>query len=123
MNEIFNPENKLEEINHEKLLRKVLVMKNKNMRLAQMCAAFVEGKYELSYSFADDETYEMSTLRLIIEPDTAIPSITEIYPYAFFYENEINELFGVNVKFINHDYNKKLYRIDAESPFVKKEDK
>ncbi|MCR5468739.1 MAG: NADH-quinone oxidoreductase subunit C [Lachnospiraceae bacterium] len=123
MTEILNPENKLEEINHEKLLRKVLVMKNNGMRLAQMCSAFVDGKYELSYSFADDETYELQTLRVIVEPDTAIPSITEIYPYAFFYENEINELFGVNVKFINNDYHKKLYRIDVEAPFAKKEDK
>lgn len=123
MEKLYNPENKLEEINHEKLLRKTLVMKNKGLRLAQMCAAYVNEKYELSYSFADDETYELTTLRLVIDPDTAIPSITEIYPYAFFYENEINELFGVNVKFINHDYEKKLYRINAEAPFVKKEDK
>ena len=50
-------------------------------------------------------------------------SITACYPYAFRYENEMKELFGVKIKSIHPDYQNKLYRIKAETPFLKEEDK
>jgi len=123
MGEIINPENELEEIHHEKLLRKVMLKKNEGLRLSQICCAYVEGKVELSYSFENDETYEYKTLRLVIDPETPIPSVTEFYPYAFLYENEMKELFGLDIRMINVDFDNKLYRINVEAPFAKKEGK
>ena len=38
---------------------------------------------------------------------------------TFLYENEMKELFGVNIQMINLDYNNKLYRINEEAPFLK----
>lgn len=121
MAEVICPENVLEEIEAEELLTKVMEKKNAGLRLSQACAACVNGKYELSYSFANDDTYEYITLRIVIDLDTEIPSITAFYPFAFLYENEMKELFGVKIHMINLDYQDKLYRISAETPFLKKE--
>ena len=55
-----------------------------------------------------------------MDKDTEVCSITEFYPYAFLYENEMKELFGVNILLIGLDYQKKLYRLKEETPFIKK---
>ncbi len=120
MSEVICPNNVLIEIEADRILDTVMEMKNKGLRLSQACAAYVNDKYELSYSFANEDTYEYTTLRAIIDKETEICSITEFYPYAFLYENEMKELFGVNIKMINVDYHNKLYRIEAETPFLKK---
>ena len=117
--EIKNPGNVLMEIEHGSLLGHVMAFKNRGLRLSQICCAYSQEKLHLSYSFADDETYEYINLRLVIDKDTPICSITEFYPYAFLYENEMKELFGVDIRMINLDYNNKLYRINEEAPFIK----
>lgn len=122
MAQVICPDNILEEIEADKLLNRVMEMKNQGLRLSQACAAYVNKKYELSYSFAEEETYQYITLRIVIDPEVEIPSITQFYPFAFLYENEMKELFGVKIQMINLDYDNKLYRIQAETPF-KKEDK
>ena len=116
MSEVIHPEEKLEQIEVGELLPKVMKLKKDGMRLSQACAAFIDEKFELSYSFADDTTYQYTTLRLVIDTDTEVPSITEIVPPAVFYENEMKELFGVKIKMISLDYQDKLYRIKVEQP-------
>ena len=69
------------------------------------------------YSFGKD--YEFINYRIVIDENTKIASIGDIYPSAAFYENEIKELFGVKIDAINLDYHNKLYRIDQETPFKK----
>ena len=123
MAEVICPENIVQEIDSNKLLDTVMEMKAKGRRLSQACAVYVNDNYEVSYSFANDDTYEYLTFRLIINPQTEIASITEFYPYAFLYENEMKELFGVKIKMINLDYDNKLYRIKEETPFYTKEEK
>lgn len=112
------PEPQLETIPLDRLLIRTMEMKKGGMRVGQICAAYVDGKYELSYTFVNDGNYRMITLRVIVELDEQVPSITEIYPYVTFYENEIHEMFGVNVNLINRDYHDRLYRIDDEMPFL-----
>ncbi len=116
---VKNPENTIVEIAPAELLGCVMAEKNAGKRLSQICSAYVNEKLELSYSFADDETNQYHNLRLVIDKDTEVCSITEFYPYAFLYENEMKELFGVNIKMINLDYDNKLYRIKEEAPFLK----
>ena len=118
--EIKNPEHVLVEITPDQLLGNVMALKNNQLRLSQICCAYVNEKIELSYSFADDNTNEYLNLRIVTEKDTEICSITEFYPYAFLYENEMKELFGVNMRMINMDYNQKLYRLKDETPFINK---
>ncbi|MBO4395200.1 MAG: NADH-quinone oxidoreductase subunit C [Eubacterium sp.] len=117
MAKVIHPEEKLETIEVGDLLPRVMRMKKEGMRLSQACAAFIDEKFELSYSFADDVTYQYTTLRLVIEPDTEVPSITDIVPPAVFYENEMKELFGVKIRMISVDYQDKLYRIKEKQPF------
>lgn len=118
--EIKNPENVIIEIEPDNILENVMVLKNQGLRLSQICSAYCNDKMELSYSFANDETYEYTTLRLVIDKETEVCSITEFYPYAFLYENEMKELFGVKIQMIGLDYNQKLYRLKEEAPFVNK---
>lgn len=95
-------------------LMKVMEMKAQNYRLMQAHAVSIENGYELSYTFGKD--YEWVSLRLVIDENEEIPSITHIYDAAFLYENEMAELFGVKIKMISVDYHDKLYRIDDTTP-------
>lgn len=119
MGEVICPDNVLQEIPVELLLDETVKFKHMNYRLSQACSVYVDGHYELSYSFAGLEEYGYTTLRIIVDKETEVPSITALYPYAFLYENEMKELFGVNIQRINLDYDNKLYRIEVEKPFVK----
>ena len=117
--EIKNPAHVFVEITPDELLGEVMKFKKQDLRLSQICCAYSNGKIELSYSFANDDTNEYTNLRLVIDKETEVCSITEFYPYAFLYENEMKELFGVNIQMINVDYNQKLYRLKDETPFIK----
>ncbi len=117
MAKVIHPEEKLETIEVGELLPRVMRLKKDGMRLSQACAAFIDEKFELSYSFADDVTYQYTTLRLVIDPETEVSSITDIMPPAVFYENEMKELFGVKIRMISVDYHNKLYRIKETQPF------
>ena len=97
----------------------VVAMRAENWRLVQICAVTVDDGYEMSYSFS--KGYDMVTLRLDVEENEEIASITHIYPCAFLQENEAEQLFGVKIGHIDPDYRDKLYRIDEEAPFKKKE--
>ncbi|MCR5586871.1 MAG: NADH-quinone oxidoreductase subunit C [Lachnospiraceae bacterium] len=95
--------------------------RDKNHRLSQACASYVNDKYELLYTFSDG--YEMTTYKLFVGLDEEVPSISRIFFPAFTYENEMKELFGVKIMGIVTDYNNKFYRIAKETPFLKKGDK
>ncbi|MBQ7677956.1 MAG: NADH-quinone oxidoreductase subunit C [Lachnospiraceae bacterium] len=116
MAQVIHPEEIMETIEIGSLLPCVMALKRQHYRLSQACAAYVDERYELSYSFANDETYQFLTLRLVIDIDTEVPSITEIIPAAIFYENEMKEIFGVKIQMISLDYNNKLYRINEVTP-------
>lgn len=119
---VKNPENIIDEIQVEDLLKKALELKKSGYRFSQACAAFVNEKFELSYSFSDYESYQLYNLRLVIDTDVVVPSITEIVPAAVFYENEMKELFGVKIEMINLDFEDKLYRIKEKQPLGPKDE-
>ena len=104
------------EIAPEELTAKALDEKKKGAHLVQISSVRIEKGFELSYSFADKENH-MVNYRIVIDEDYEMLSISDIFPPAFLYENEIAELFGVKINHINLDYGNKLYRIDVEAPF------
>lgn len=108
-------ENCIVVIHPEELVAKALFERQQGSRLSQICAVRTETGYELSYSFVLG--YDMINYRLIIDEDTEVVSICDIFPSSVLYENEMVELFGVNIKFMNLDYHNKLYKIDQETPF------
>ena len=122
MAQVINPDNLIKMISLEELLPNILELKKRGFRVCQLCAAYINEMYELSYTFANDGDYRLTTLRMEIEPQQEVPSMTEIFPMATFYENEMRELFGVNIQFIRMDYHDKLYRINETTPFVHRED-
>lgn len=105
----------LNEIGHDVLLQSVIEMKENGYRLVQMCATKTEDGFELSYSFALEETFV--TLRMQIAEDTVVPSISAIFAPAFLYENEMADLFGVKIEHISIDYKGTLYRTGIKTPF------
>ncbi|MGI5989641.1 MAG: NADH-quinone oxidoreductase subunit C [Lachnospiraceae bacterium] len=111
-------ENVIVPIKADELIEKALEMKKQGRRLSQAHCSWYDNQYEVSYSFADDETLAYTTLRFTAPRTAVISSISEIYPYAAFYENEMSELFGLNIRFMNLDYHNKLYRIKTKAPFL-----
>lgn len=118
MTEVFSPENILEEIRADQLPEMAMAKIAEGYRFSQACAATVDNQLELSYSFADDETYQYHTFRILPAEGEEIPSITRIVPPAVFYENEMRELFGANITLIALDLQDKMYRIEVETPLA-----
>lgn len=85
-------------------------------RLVAISAAAVEGIHEITYSF-EARDHALSHLRITVEPDTIIPSITPVYWGAFVYENEIHDLYGHEVTGMNVDYGGHFYATKVAYPF------
>lgn len=114
--------NEYEEIAVDQLLYTALKKKDAGLRLAQACVAYVNEKFELTYTFTNDETYDADNVRIVLEDlNTEVPSISDIFPNASFYENEMHELFDVNVRLIGLDYHDRLYRIKKDAPMLPEE--
>jgi len=116
MEEIAKSIYKIEKVD---LLSVIMEKKNGLWRLVQICCAFVDNQYEVTYSFASGYAFE--NFRLVVDKDEEVPSISRVYNSAVFYENEMHELFGLNVANIKVDYKDRLYRIKEDAPFIKKE--
>ncbi len=117
----------------KELLSETLRLKNKGYRLVAISCTSIEQRsektaeaentsegnptMELSYSF--DKDYDLLTLRVMTDTEERISSISVMYPFAFLYENEIKELFGVRIKDISVDFNNTLYKIPVKTPFKK----
>jgi len=91
-------------------------MRADGARLVQICCTKLPDKLEINYSF--DKNFAFTNLRISL-PDTSvrIPSITKIYLAAFHYENEIHDLFGVEVEGNVVDYKGNFYRTAIKSAF------
>ena len=86
-------------------------------RLAQICSTAYEGYNEVIYSVAKEYAMENYVIELPI--DEEIKSFSDIFPAAILYENEIKELWGVNVVGMSIDYKNNFYRIEKDTPFKK----
>ena len=107
----------LETVDIPTLYRIMLEKQRAGYRLVQICATAFEGYNEVIYSVAFDYTFE--NYKVIVPIDTQINTISDFFPSAMLYDNEMKELFGVKVTSINPDYNNKLYRIAKKTPFKK----
>lgn len=108
-------ENKLSEISPDTLLDEVSRLKFEGYRLVQIGCTRTQEGYELTYSFGLD--YDLLNLRFQLADGTELSSISHIFPSAYFYENEIHDLFGVPVSMLSVDYKGNLYRTGEKTPF------
>ena len=102
-------------VNPESISDESQKLKFAGYHLIQQCATRVPDAYELIYTFGKD--LEMKNIKMVLPEDQEISSITSIFPCAFIYENEMHDLFGVQIKMINIDFEGKLYRTAIETPF------
>lgn len=108
-------EQKIIAVTPETLLDEASKIKYENYRLVQICCVKVQDGYELIYSFGKE--YDLTHLRMTIQSGAQISSISHIFYAAFFYENEIHDLFGIPVEFMTLDYKGGLYRTAEKTPF------
>jgi ech hydrogenase subunit D len=104
------------DIQPAELLGRVKEMRDQGMRLVQMHCSN-PSHFEVIYSF--DRGYELTNLRVIMQERVELESVTDFYPGAFLYENEISELFGIRVRGMNIDYQGNLYQTGKKEAFTK----
>jgi ech hydrogenase subunit D len=75
-----------------------------------------DGAFDVSWSFAKDG--QLEHIRLRIHLGEEVPSISESFGAAFLYENEMRELFGINVTGIAVDLRGQLYQTASRVPFA-----
>ncbi len=71
--------------------------------------------FEISWAFARGTEFE--TIRHTLAAGEQIPSVSEFFGAAFLYENEIRELFGIDVAGVNVDLKGQLYKTAQRVPF------
>ncbi len=109
----------LNEIAIDELLTRAQKYKDNGWRLVQIFARALkdDAGNEITYSFGDD--YELEHLRITAAPGAKVPSISQIFAPAFLYENEMHDLFGVEVENISLDFKGTFYKLGAETPMKK----
>lgn len=99
----------------EHLIGRVEQFRKGGYRLVQVNCTKAGEEFEINYSFEKD--YRFENLRLIISPETEVPSISGMFWGAFVYENEMHDLYGVAVKGMNIDFNGNFIRTAVRYPF------
>lgn len=103
------------EIDLSSLFGQVESFRNEGYRLVQMHCTRIEDTFEINYSFEKDLVFK--NVRIVVPMDTEVPSVSGIFWGAFIYENEMHDLFGVNVRGINLDFKGNLIRTSVPYPF------
>jgi len=107
----------IEIITVETLADKVKAMKAQGRRLVQISATRLSDAIELTYSFDLDS--QLANLRLSLPAEKpALPSVSSIYLCAVLYENEIHDLFGVQVDGMAIDFKGNFYKTAVKFPFA-----
>ena len=112
----MKPDQTLEVIPVAALLETVRAVRARGSRLVQICATALPGQFELTYSFDLDGRLD-SWRTLVPSDDPRVPSIASIYPCAFLYENEMHDLFNLNVQGMTVDFHGNLYNTAVKFAF------
>ena len=110
------------EIAKSQLLAEVQTMKYEGYRfITASCVSLGDEGYDVLYHF--DKNLEMKNFKLRIAKTEELPSISKIYFCALLVENEMKELFGINITDIAIDYGGHMLLSDdeLESPMAKQQ--
>jgi ech hydrogenase subunit D len=99
----------------DKLIGSVERFRNDGYRLVQINCTKIGDVFEINYSF--DRDYHLETIRITVKSDTEIPSISGMYWNSFIYENEMHDLFGIQVRGMNIDFKGTLFQTAVKFPF------
>lgn len=98
------------------LLGRVQRLHEEHFRLVQIGATRLPERLELNYSF--DREDQLLNLRVFLTLESPrVPSISSIFWCAFIYENEINDLFKVQVDGMVIDFKGEFYQTAVKYPF------
>lgn len=92
-------------------------MQTEGHRFVQVLAVNTEAGIDVQYTFMKDGVLEVFTIKGVT-PEIPIPSITDRFIAAFVFENEIHDLFGVNVRDIAIDFGGNFYVTAQPSPMT-----
>jgi ech hydrogenase subunit D len=109
------PEQSITAIDIGKLFGSVEQFKNEGYRLVQINCTKVGDVFEINYSF--DKDFIFKNLRITVTAETEVPSISGMYWGAFVYENEMHDLFGIQVRGMNIDFKGTFIRTAIKNPF------
>jgi len=98
----------------EELLEEVSKRQARNLRLVQISCT-KKDDFEITYSFEDGKILE--NVRIHVKEGEEVESVSGIYSYAFLYENEMKDLFGVRFKNLSVDFGGNLYKTSIITPF------
>jgi ech hydrogenase subunit D len=101
----------------ESLVAKVREMHEQCYRLVQIGATPCKEIVEVNYSFDRDGRF--TTLRVCVPAvGGTLPSVSEVYWCAFIYENELHDLFKIQVTGNVIDYKGEFYRMSVPFPYA-----
>jgi hypothetical protein len=83
-------------------------------RFVNICGSTVHEGVELIYSFS--KGLPLENQRFTIDTKTVVPSISDRFPNAFFFENETHDLFGVGFSGISIDFDGEFYTVAVPTP-------
>ncbi len=112
----MTPEQTFETIPVETLLERVRSFHAQGWRLVQIAATRLPDQLELTYSF--DLGGRLANLRLALPGDAPkVRSVSSIYWCAFLYENELHDLFNLQVADLAIDFHGQFYKTAVKFPF------
>lgn len=92
-------------------------LKAEGYRMVQICATKIPEAFELTYSF--DKDHELYNYRVVVREGQELMSITDSYFAAFVYENEMKDLFGIDIKHIALDFQGNFFITNEATPWKK----
>ncbi|MDD3977403.1 MAG: NADH-quinone oxidoreductase subunit C [Methanomicrobium sp.] len=108
-------EQKKTDISVDDLEAEAQAMCDKGYRLVQIGCGKYGDIFEINYSFEKDYSFE--NLRISVSEGEKVPSISKSYWGSFIYENEMHDLFGIEVTGMNLDFKGNLIKTSIKSPF------
>jgi ech hydrogenase subunit D len=112
----MSSEANIEAIDVGALVDRVRAMRQGGYRLVQISAARISEAMELTYSFDLDGA--LRNLRILLPfSSLVVPSISSIYGCVLLYENEMHDLFDIQVQNMAVDFHGNLYKTTVKHPF------
>jgi ech hydrogenase subunit D len=111
------PDQNIEIIPVDSLLQRVAAFRQLGCRLVQISATRLPEQFELTYSFEHEQ--RLTNLRFLLPAENPrIPSISSSYWCAFLYENEMHDLFNIQVEGMAVDFHGTLYTTAVKHAFA-----
>ena len=88
--------------------------KDRGWRLTNICGSSVGNRVELLYSFALGA--ELQNIRILVDNSQTVPAVSPLFPNAFVFENEAQDLYGIEFEGCIIDFGGKFYSPSVPTP-------